>query len=536
MERRYERRSFFSVLSFFLFASPAAADLIIGQVVDPNGVGVPGANIDAIDLFNGGQATLLNDGTDANGFFSTTIDPGVYRIVFKPPPPPTTTLLVREVNNVVVSGTKDMGTIALLLGVSLGARTVDVSGFPVANVNVDVIDLGTGQKVPLQGDHTNAFGTFTIAVPTTPIEVQFRTDNVFPTLAPKARELTLSANTDLGDVTLRPGFLLEGTVERSGGTPVSGADTDVLVSSSGHKLFTPNDNTDVDGFFSVVVPAGTYDVEICPKAADLLVATELLMLSITGDTDVGTITLQSGVVLSGTITNSMGAPVQGADVDVRDSTTGAAVVLCSDNSNASGAYSVVVPTGTFDVTFSPPGCSWPLAQDRHLDVVITGNTTLNGVLPAVTCKVRPFAGPPPPVPLTADHSAGPRPGFYGSSVASTGGIVPWIGVSSSRPGGIELGNTFEGARSILFVTDRPDAVAAASGRVFVNPAHLLDLHPLRLEGRGHDAGTGSFHLPLSALELRTTARVYLRLAVLDPHALGGVALSKTVELPVPSTR
>ncbi len=386
-------RRFLPVLSLLLLAGPAAADLITGQVVDPNGVGVPGVNLDAIDLINGGQATLFNDGADANGFFTTTIPAGVYRIVFKPPAPPTTTLLVVEVNNVVVSGTKNMGTIALPLGVSLGGRTVDVNGFPVANLNVDVIDLGTGQKVPLQGDNTNAFGNFTIAVPTTPIEVQFRTDSISPTLAPEAMELTLSANTNLGDITLHPGFLLSGLVQRSGGSPVSGADTDVLDSLSRVKRFTPNDNTDSSGVFSVVVPAGTFDIEVCPRAVDLLVGAEVLGAVVSGNTDVGVITLGSGVVLSGTITDYLGAPVQGADVDVRDSASGVAVVLCSDNSNASGAYSVVVPTGTFKVVFSPPGeCASGLGQDSNGGVVVSGNTVLDGVLPDGTATASVFVG------------------------------------------------------------------------------------------------------------------------------------------------
>ncbi|NOT31180.1 MAG: carboxypeptidase regulatory-like domain-containing protein [Planctomycetes bacterium] len=369
-------------LCLFMLASPAAADLIIGQVVGPNGAGLPGVGIDAIDLINGGQATLANDSTDAGGFFTTTIPAGVYRIIFKPAPPPASTLLVVEVNNVVVSGTNNMGTITLPQGVSLAGRTVDVNGFPVANVNLDVVNLATGLGVPVQGDATNAFGNFTIVVPTTAIEVQFRTDNVVPTLAPIAMQLTLSANTSLGDVTLEPGFLLQGIVRKSGALPVVGADIDVLESVSGDQLFTPNDNTNSSGNFSVVVPAGTYDVEICPNAADLLVATELLALSVAGNTNVGIITLIGGVVLSGTITKTGGAPVQNADVDLRLEANGVAVVLCGDNSNASGNYSVVVPTGTFTVTFSPPASSC-LGQDFHTGVVISGNQVLNGVLPGV---------------------------------------------------------------------------------------------------------------------------------------------------------
>ena len=69
----------------------------------------------------------------------------------------------------------------------------------------------------------------------------------------------------------------------------------------------------------------------------------------------GPASLQAGVVLSGTIRDFQGAPVQGADLDVRFSSSGAAVVTCNDNSDSLGHYSVVVPTGTFDLTYAPPG-------------------------------------------------------------------------------------------------------------------------------------------------------------------------------------
>jgi hypothetical protein len=397
-------------LVLVLWAAPAAGDLITGRVVDPSGAGVPGVNLDAIDLINGGQASLTNDSTDAGGFFTTTIAAGVYRVIFKPPPPPATTLLVLEVDPVVVSGTVSLGTRTLALGVSLGGRTLQTNGIPAANVDVDVVDVGTGQEVPLQGDNTNAFGTFNISVPSTPIEVQFKTDNVLPTLAPIALQLDLNGNASLGDVTLEPGFFLEGTVERTSGQAVVGADLDVRDGASGVQLFTPGDNTDSGGDFSVVVAAGTYDVEICPNPANGLVATEIVMLSIVGDTDVGTIVLQNGVTLSGTITDGQGAPVQNADVDVRFSASGVAVVLCSDNSNASGAYSVIVPTGTFDVTFSPPGSSC-LGSDVHLGVVVSGNTVRNGVLPNVPDLVPPIIACPPHVAVGA-----PKAGPYSTVV------------------------------------------------------------------------------------------------------------------------
>src|SRR5215510_3927937 len=82
--------------------SLASADAITGRVVDQNGVGVAGVDIDVINLGSGGNPHEVNDGTDANGNFLTTIDQsGVFEVRFFPPPPPLTSLLTGVVTNVV---------------------------------------------------------------------------------------------------------------------------------------------------------------------------------------------------------------------------------------------------------------------------------------------------------------------------------------------------------------------------------------------------------------------------------------------------
>ena len=43
----------------------------------------------------------------------------------------------------------------------------------------------------------------------------------------------------------------------------------------------------------------------------------------------------------------------GADVDVDDSSTGERIPTSGDDSDGSGAFSVVVPTGTFDLSLEP---------------------------------------------------------------------------------------------------------------------------------------------------------------------------------------
>jgi len=364
----------------------ASAQAITGRVVDANGNGVAGVNIDALDASNGGGVALSGDGTDVNGFFTTTVGAGagVYRFLFFPPPPPAGRLLVGERNNVVVVGTTNLGNVALATGFALSGTTRRTSGTPVANVDLDVIDPVTHLDLVLQGDTTDAFGAFTLAVPQTPIELRFRTDGISPLLAPRVMELDLSADTSLGTVTLQPGFVLSGTVRRTNGTAVSGVDIDVF-DAAGNKLFTPSDATNSSGFVDTIVPSGTFDIEVCPPFSALLVGRLLGGVVVSGTTSLGTVTLQNGVALSGTIRDFLGATVQNADLDVRDS-TGQAVVTCNDNSDAAGHYAVVVPTGTLELTYSPPGpaCASGLGLDVDPGVVVSGSTTHDAVLPAAS--------------------------------------------------------------------------------------------------------------------------------------------------------
>ena len=79
-----------AALLLLLLSLETQSDTITGRVVDGNGVGVAGVDIDVKNLGSGGTPNISGDGTDADGFFSTTLPAGLYRVFFKPPPPPVT--------------------------------------------------------------------------------------------------------------------------------------------------------------------------------------------------------------------------------------------------------------------------------------------------------------------------------------------------------------------------------------------------------------------------------------------------------------
>jgi hypothetical protein len=400
------------LLTLLLLTPTAGAGVITGRVVDSLGNGVGGVNIAAE---GSSTPTVTNGGTDPDGFFTTTISPdGVYDLFFEPPAPPATTHLTRVLTAVNVSGTVDLGNVVLAPGVALTGRCVRaVGGSAVPGVNLDLI--ADGANLPVVGDSTDALGQFSIAVPTGPIEVRFKTDGTgTPLLAPLALDLSLSSGTNIGDVLLQPGFVLSAIVRRqSNNAAVVNADIDLFDSLTGDKIYTPSDNTDSAGFVDVVVAAGTYDFEVGPQFADRLVSTTLLSQTVSANTFLGTILLQPGVVLSGTIQDYLGNVYKDIDVDLRDSATQAKVTLTGDNTDETGFYAVVVPTGIFDVEFEPP-LGLPLGSQTIPNVTITGDTTLDGTLPPcvfVYCTAKPSSIPGcvPALqpPCTASLSGGP---------------------------------------------------------------------------------------------------------------------------------
>jgi len=409
-----------------LLVAPARGQFITGTVVGPTGAPVPGVNIDAFDSLSGDPVDLVNDGTNANGVFLSELDdPGVYDFRFRPPGPPATQLLIGEKHDVVVISVTNLGTIVLDEGVLLSGMVRDTIGFPVAHVDLDVTDLVTSADVPLSGDKTNAFGTFSVLVPRSDLQVDLDPILVQTgVLAPRRFELSPTTNTHLGLIVLEPGFFLTARVVGPGGAPVAGADIDAVLGQSQEQILTLHDNANGNGDLSTVVPAGRYDFEFCPPVGQLVQAKKIAGVTVASDVDLGNVSLPAGVSLSGFIKDAHGKPLKGADVDVNVQSSGAVVTLCHDNADATGHYAVIVPTGTFTVEFSPP-TGFLLAPDLHSGVVVNGNKVLNGVLSA-----------------DLGHITGPSPGAPAAPAvpgATTGQLSPAGPTPAGSSGGRNLG-------------------------------------------------------------------------------------------------
>lgn len=503
-----------------LIGSLASADAITGRVVDGNGVGVAGVDIDLISLGSGGNPHEANDGTDANGYFTTTCDAGVYEVRFYAPPPPTTTLLTGIVTPVVVTGTKNMGTIVLQTGVSVSGTAKNAANLPVGNVKVNAYNATTGVQYHVKANLTNAFGNFALALPdSTPLRLEVLTHLVpVQVLVPRELTLTTSGAMNLGDLALQTGFHVTGTVRTELGTAINGADVDVTDLATGATLFTPSDNTNSLGIFDVVVPAGTYDLDVTRPASLVLVSADVNSLSVSAATNVGILTMRNGVFLSGTVRDHRGLPLLAADVNVYEVSTGLSLALGSDNTNAAGFYAVVVPTTLIDVVFSPPGAHNVLNKDRHDNVSVTASMTLDGALPR--------RGPTSYFPATSTPPA-PKPVFLPFSAGTQGSNgVPHVSGTRATDGTLTL-YVFGGrpqARAELLL-GRSERLFPALGTHLVRPELRL---ALRLDANGE----ARFQLPAPHATL-SGLRAFAQLAVHDPEAELGLALSHVLALELP---
>ncbi len=488
-------RSPLSPLILLALAPLARADFLDGRVVGSNGLGVANVNISARYSSGGGGVNLINAGTDAGGFFHVTIPAGMFEITFEPPQPPANGDLVTVFDPVPVAGTANLGDVHLTPGVVLSGRIVNSAAVGVTGINFDVIDAG-GTNVDLRYDQTDLLGNFSFAAPVGSTELRIDTGTVIgQTLAPRAIAMNATSDTNFGTIVLPQGYVISGIVRNVGGLAVANCDVDVF-DATGASLYTPGDDSNASGFVDFVVPAGSLRFQFCPLLGARLVSRLIGPNSVTANASLGIVTLQPGVVLSGTIRNGLAQPVANADVDVRDHATLASVPLCNESSNGAGQYSVVVPAGNLDVFFDGPSGSG-LGTDAHAGVVIAADTVLNGTLPAYSSYC---FGDGSGTACPCGNSAAPGSGTGCLSSLGTGGKLVASGAASIAADTLVLGGAQMPNSSALYFQGTAQA-GAGLGTVFGDGLRCASGAVLRLGTKSNAAGASRYpvggDLPIS---------------------------------------
>lgn len=168
--------------------------------------------------------------------------------------------------------------------------------------------------------------------------------------------------------------IVTGQVTTSGGSGIVDVDLDFIDRSTDQSIPLVNDNTDPLGFFALSIPVGDYDVRFKPAAGTNYVAVEQRGVRVEGASMTLDQTLGTGWVVSGRVIDEMAIPIGSLDLDVIDSVDGAALFVHGDNTDSLGNFSIVLPTGVFDIEFEPP------VETLYVPKKVS-NVTVNGAIP-----------------------------------------------------------------------------------------------------------------------------------------------------------
>ena len=168
---------------------------------------------------------------------------------------------------------------------------------------------------------------------------------------------------------------LSGYVRDGNGVPVANVDLDFIDATTGEKLVTPSDNTDITGYYSVCVLPGVYHVAFAPRRGSRLLGTQIFDLDLRDNQSrQRDIVLETGIVVSGRVTDSLGAPVGDIDLDL-DRLSGGRVYTGDDNSSpVDGSFWIVVPADSYRLRFDPlPGSGW---RGLQIDTFVVAKDTV----------------------------------------------------------------------------------------------------------------------------------------------------------------
>jgi hypothetical protein len=238
------------------------------------------------------------------------------------------------------------------------------------------------------------------------------------------------------DVELRGGYFVEGTVTGPNG-PVVNADMDAEDSFTGERIYTLNDNTNGVGHYQIVLPPGTFDIDVTPQVFDRIVPGIQYGVVINNDL-VLDFNLVSGSILSGTVTKSGGSGIPWVDIDVFYYSNGIKLFTPDDNTNQAGFFQMVIPHGNFNIEVEPPE-SLRLASAFFENFAFNADDSISPVLD------------------TAMY-------VTGTVIDSVGGTVPFVSVNPFTSSGGNLvfapGNRtdFTGYYDILIPSDTYDLI------------------------------------------------------------------------------
>jgi len=258
------------------------AEVLTGTVNDPLGAPLAGCDIDVVDPLTGFTVYTPGDFTDASGVFTVFVPDGSWRVEIDPP---TGAPLVSKLLDVAVfpGVAKDVGVVTLPSGLAVSGTTVQGVSTPVPDVDLDFVISATGIEIPTAHDNANGAGEFSVRVEPDTYDIQFRPPFITGLAPVVLAAVPVTADLNLGLVTLPPGPALTGTVTAAG-LPVEGVEVTLTDSATGSPVYTFGNDTDALGAYGLRQIPGTYDVTFTPPPGSPLAPVTVPGVTLTTDT------------------------------------------------------------------------------------------------------------------------------------------------------------------------------------------------------------------------------------------------------------
>ena len=366
-------------IAVIALASTARAQFTMSGVVDFGGVG---ENNVAVQMYapDGSPIGPYVDTTDAVGFYSIpNVDAGAYDISFRPR---TSSGFVPVYMAGIVINSNLTLNLTLESGFFYSGTVSDAQGNPIEAVDLNVYEQNTGIRLFTPGDNTDVDGFYEIVLPAGLFRVAYRyrgSDQNARYVPVEYENVSINSDTNL-DVTMLEGFFITGTVLNPDNGPVMGADLDARDLATGSKIYTPNDNTDGNGDYNLIVPPGSYEINVAPLPSDHLLPGVVNNFVVNSDVALN-FNLEWGLLVSGTVRDPNNNVVFNVNIDVQDVITEMDLYTPWDRTDSNGVYQVVVPAGTYNFEFKPAVVPPYLAGYRQSSFNVSGDTQLNVSVP-----------------------------------------------------------------------------------------------------------------------------------------------------------
>lgn len=252
----------------------------LGRVRDTSGRPVVAARMEFDRLSDGIRVPSLGNTSSPFGTFAAYVEWGTFAVTATPPE--STGLAPARIVPWTMPGA-DTLAFALVSASRFAGVIRDPGGAAVADVRLAFNKTSDGTRVPSAENRSGADGAFRARVAPGVYSVVVEPARGGRLCATRIPSVDLVASSSL-DITLQNGVLFGGRVTDRDGAPLEGADWDVATEETGTSVPTPGDNTDADGRFALVLPAGAYRLTLSPPAGSALDTLVFRNFTVSADT------------------------------------------------------------------------------------------------------------------------------------------------------------------------------------------------------------------------------------------------------------